>query len=348
MSDAKIMDIEPSSESSDIPWGMIKEKQPLPDRSWYSPQGKLDAVGAYEKEMEAKGQDVDPQEVLRLSKAGKMNLERVELINRLRYAVIRDAETGEESFDDHEYCGLCGANHDFPAVTPARVMKDTDLGGGYSLEMMVADKGTKREGPISESFVKKEFAAADEATGLTAKHSFYYDIDLHRRHFSGRYDYRSSGENSSIWMKTEFDQKRQEFKPELTYNVYVIEIATSNQINFLFGFEGQLEEIQLDGRNFLGMEGTRPEFLAPTADTQKGGVRLKDEDLRSPKARKIVQRLLGVKYGDNLNLDTKSTLNNFIQNADNPPHRNPREALVFTNATRASGWHPALLEGLVS
>lgn len=350
MSDTRVMDIEPISEAGDIPWGMIKEKQLLPDRSWYSPQGRLDAVGAYEKEMKAKGQGVDPQEILRLSNARKMNLERVGLANGLRYAVIRDAETGEEAFDDHQYCGLiscdCGAIHDLPAVTSAGIIRDTDLGGGYKLKMMVAGKGTGRERPMSESFVEKKFTTADETTGLTAEHSFHYQVDPQSRHFGGRYNYRSGRESSSIWLKTEFDKAREAFKQRLSYDVCIADIATNNQINFLFGSGGQLEEIQLAGRNFLGMEGAEPELLAFTADTQRGVVGMTGEELKSPRAKTIVRRLLGVEYGDSLTLDTKGTLSKFIQNADSAPHKNPREVMAFVGATRTTGWQPALLEGV--
>ncbi|MEK7092110.1 MAG: hypothetical protein AAB907_00635 [Patescibacteria group bacterium] len=193
MSDLKSMEIQPIETAGDIPWGTIKEREILPERNWFAPQGKLDAVGQYEEEMKAKGQKSDPNEVLKLSNARKMQLERVELSNGLRYAVIRDTETGEEAFNDHEYHGLtscgCGAIHDSPSVTSAHIIRGTELGNGHTLEMMVAEKATSRETPMSASYVKKEFETVDSSTGEQRKHSFAYEMDPHGKDFEGSYDY---------------------------------------------------------------------------------------------------------------------------------------------------------------
>ena len=349
MSDLKPMEIQPTEIAGDIPWGMIKERKVLPERNWYAPQGKLDAVGQYEKEMKAKGQKSYPDEVLKLSNAREMQLERVELSNGLRYAVIRDAKTGDESFDDHEYHGLiscgCGAIHDLPAVTSAHIIRGTELGNGHTLEMMIAGKTTSRETPMSESFVKKEFETVDPSTGEQSKHSFHYQIDPHGKHFGGRYDYWGGREGTSIWMKTKYDEATKRFGQKISYDVCVADVTTNNQINFVFGEQGNLEEIQLAGKNFLGMEGAEKEFLALTAKSQRGVVVLRGEELKAQKARFVVRRLLGVDYGDSLMLDTKGTLNSFIQNIDQDDHKNPREVLSFVGATRAANWQPALLEG---
>ena len=109
--------------------------------------------------------------------------------------------------------------------------------------------------------------------------------------------------------------------------------------------QGNLEEIQLAGKNFLGMEGAEKEFLALTAESQRGVVVLRGEELKAQKARLVVRRLLGVDYGDSLMLDTKGTLDSFIQNVDGDVHKNPREVLSFVGAARVANWQPALLDG---
>lgn len=349
MSDLKSMEIQPTESVGDIPWGMIKERENLPDRTWYAPQVRLDTVGQYEREMKAKGQQSNPDEVLRLSNAKKMQLERVELSNGLRYAVIKDAKTGEESFDYLEYHGLiscaCGVIHESPSVASAHIIGGTELGSGYTLEMMVAGKETSRETPMSESSVQKEFEAVDPSTGEQSRHSFHYRIDPHRRHFVGRYDYEEGREGTSIWMETKYDKATKRFGQNVSYDVCVADVTTDNQINFIFGDKGNLEELQLGGKSLLGMEGSEKEFLALRAESQRGVVVLRGEELKTQKARLVVRRLLGVDYGDSLMLDTKGTLDNFIQNIDQSTHKNPREALSFVDATRAANWQPALSEG---
>ncbi len=100
----------------------------------------------------------------------------------------------------------------------------------------------------------------------------------------------------------------------------------------------------LSGKSFLGMEGAHPEFLALTAELQRGVVRMRDQSLQSPLAQKIVKRLLGVESEETLTLNTKETLENFIKNADTNSPTNIRELLNFKNATRIPQWQALLSE----
>lgn len=152
-------------------------------------------------------------------------------------------------------------------------------------------------------------------------------------------------EGTSIWMKTKYDEVTRRFGQKISYDVCVADVTTNNQINFIFGDKGNLEEIQLAGKSLLGMEEAEKEFLAPTAESQRGVVVLRGEELKVQKARLVVRRLPGVDYGDSLTLDTKGTLDSFIRNVDSGAHKNPREVLSFVGATRAANWQPALLEG---
>ena len=321
--------------TGDIPFGKVKSRQMLPDRTWLAPQGSLQAVGEYEKELKTSGQKPDPARITELINGRRMLLEAVELENGLPYAVIRDAITGKEAFDYHQYGGLiscnCGAIHNLPCVEHAEIIKGTNLGNGYKVNMMVAGYGTGLDDkePMSSTYAEKELKAPDNAS-----HNFWYNIDPHRQRFTGEYKYKLAPESSITRM--DWLQKKPDFQHKLKYSVLIADHSNNwdqSQVNFVFDNTGRLTQVQLL-RDAFGLENTKREIstLREFPSDRDGWLVLEDQNLNLPEVRELVKKLLGVEYGNTLVIDTKDSLNKLLRNIDSQVPQNPRKILSFVDA----------------
>lgn len=310
-------------ESFAIPWGLVKERQPMSSINWLSPQKSVDIINQH---MESTGNMLSAEETSRILASQKRNLEKVTLMNNLRYVRVIDSKTGMEAYDTYEYNVINGK----PSLrTPPKAVIDVDLGDGYLLNMILAFPDRNGEKASSSSYVEKKFNDND-GNGNPVQHNFHYQVDAPQRFINGAYDFQGNGESTSVRFNTEYNNQTDSYEQNLNFIVSVAEITTHSQVEFHFDSKGLLSAIILAGRSFLGAEGAILELLTLHAAEQRGVIKLAGEQLGSPGAKEIIKRILEIDSNIPLELDIKASLSKLIENADRN-HLTPRKALVFKN-----------------
>lgn len=262
---------------SDIPWDVIQNRKPLPEHHSLRPPRYL---------------------------------ERVQLANGLRYAVVNSSQTGCQE-----------------ETSRSKVVDRIELGDGYLIRMLMV--GRSRKGAMSLALVEKQVAVPQEK-GPAAQHKIDYNIDSRLRELNGSYDYQLGDESDSVFFKLpRLEDGAGADRGKLTYQVAILDVPTQNQTNFFFNTDGQLIEIQMLGMGYVGTPDAKKELFVLTEEAQRGVISLVDDKLKGPLANILVQRWFGIQPVAGLTIDTANTLSLLIANIDSPSPKNPREVVKF-------------------